>query len=421
MVAIIGVALLMSSNRKAISFRLVLSGLLLQWLLAVFVLRTEAGQALFGAIGSMITALLNFSDKGAAFVFGPLVDRPDKIVQLFGPGAAYIFAFRVVATVIFVCSLVNITYYLGIMQKVVECVAKVIAFVMGASGVEALSNVSTGFVGMVESQILIRPYISSLTNSELLATMSGSMACISAGVLAVYIGMGMKPSYMLAASIMAAPAALVVAKIVCPETEESKTKGTVQVHVERTSANLIDAAARGAADGLRIGLSVCAMLIAFIAAIHLADSATAVAGRWFFDLGLRANLVGLRLDDLKLFDVIGVMLRPVAWLLGVPWMESQTVGRLMGEKLVLNEFVAYTDLSTILRGTTAQHLSAVSEAVATVALCGFANFGSIAMQIGGIGEIAPSRRADAARLGIKALICGTMASFLSACIAGLLI
>jgi CNT family concentrative nucleoside transporter len=392
--AIFGLAFLMSNNRKSINYRLVGSGFVLQLLLAVFVLKVEFGQALFRNVGDFITELLHFSDKGAAFVFGPLVDKPEKMVELFGPGGAYIFAFRVIPTIIFVSSLVSISYYLGIMQRVVQVVAKVVAFIMGASGAEALSNAASVFVGQVEAQLLIRPYVPSMTKSELLASMAGSMACVSGGVLAVYIGMGIKASYLLTASIMAAPGALVISKIIYPETEESKTKGNVQVHVEKNAANLIDAAAHGAADGLRIGLNVCAMLIAFIALIHLTDGAMGFVGKKLFEIGLRADMIGLNLDNLKLFDIFGLVFRPIAWLLGVPWNDAQIVGRLMGEKLVLNEFVAYTELSSILKGAdpSVPVLSKTAEAIATFALCGFANLSSIAMQIGGIGEIEPSRR-----------------------------
>jgi concentrative nucleoside transporter, CNT family len=417
--AIFGTAYLMSNNRKAINKRLVFSGLALQIFLAYFVLKNSFGQQLFRNVGDFITALLHFSDAGAAFVFGPLVDQPEKLVALFGGSGAYIFAFRVIPTIIFVSSLVSISYYLGIMQRVVQFVAKIVAFIMGASGAEALSNAASVFVGQVEAQLLIRPYVPSMTKSELLASMSGSMACVAGGVLAVYIGMGIKASYLLTASIMAAPGALVIAKIVYPETEESKTKGKVQVHVEKTSANLIDAAAHGASDGLRIGLNVCAMLIAFIALIHMTDAAMGLIGKQLFQLGVK-EVMGLHLDNLKLFDLIGLVLGPVAWLMGVPWADTQVVGRLMGEKLVINEFLAYTDLSAIVKGTTPFHISETANAVATFALCGFANLSSIAMQIGGIGEIAPSRRADLARLGVKALICGTMASYLSATMAGLM-
>ncbi len=418
--AILGVAFLMSNNRKAINYRLVVSGLILQLGMALFVLKVELGQQLFRQIGDGITALLHFSDAGAGFVFGPLVKNSDIMLKLFGPGADYIFSFRVVPTIIFVSSLVSISYYLGIMQKVVQVVARVVAFVMGASGSEALSNAASVFVGQVESQLLIRPYVPSMTMSELLASMSGSMACVAGGVLAVYIGLGIKASYLLTASIMAAPGALVIAKIVWPETEESKTKGKVSIEVKRTNANIIDAAAHGASDGLRIGLNVVAMLIAFIALIAMADACLGLLGRQLSLWGMRADAVGLDLSHMRLQDIFGCVFAPIAWLLGVPWVDAHTVGRLMGEKMVINEFVAYSDMSAMLKGLSTAHIGAHAETIATFALCGFANFSSIAIQIGGIGEIAPTRRQDLARLGVKALICGTMASYLSATLAGLL-
>jgi CNT family concentrative nucleoside transporter len=419
-VTIFGIAFLMSNNRKKLNYRLIGSGLLLQILLAVFVLKVEVGQQLFRALGDGITALLHCSDAGAEFVFGPLVKNPQKLVEVFGPGADFIFAFRVVPTIIFVSSLVSISYYLGIMQKFVQIVAKVVSVIMGASGAEALSNAASVFVGQVEAQLLIRPYVASMTMSELLASMTGSMACVAGGVLAVYIGLGIKASYLLTASIMAAPGGLVISKIVWPETEESKTQGKVQIEVQKTNANLIDAAAHGASDGLRIGLNVVAMLIAFIALIHLADYCVGFVGQGLTAVGMNGAALGVDFAKLTMKDLFGLFFSPVAWLLGVPWGDAHTVGKLMGEKLVLNEFVAYLDLSSMLKDPVTHPLSKQAETIATFALCGFANFSSIAMQIGGIGEIAPSRRADLARLGVKALICGTMASYLSAALAGLL-
>ena len=251
------------------------------------------------------------------------------------------------------------------------------------------------------------------------ASMAGSMACVAGGVLAVYIGLGIKASYLLTASIMAAPGALVIAKIVWPETEVSDTKGEVKVEVKRSQANIIDAAAHGASEGLRIGLNVVGMLIAFIALIALCDAVIGWAGNWLFVWGMRLDGVGIDLAHLELKGIFGAMFAPVAFVLGVPWVDAHTVGRLMGEKLVINEFVAYTDLSNMLKDP-ANTLSAQAETIATFALCGFANFSSIAIQIGGIGEIAPNRREDLAKLGVKALICGTLASYLSATLAGLL-
>jgi concentrative nucleoside transporter, CNT family len=418
--AIFGTALLMSNNRKAINWRLVGSGFAIQLVLAVFVLKTDFGQELFRNIGDAITNLLHYSDEGAGFVFGPLVNQPKKMVELFGPPGEFIFAFRVVPTIIFVSSLVSISYFLGIMQKVVQMVAKAVSFLMGASGSEALSNAASVFVGQVEAQLLIKPYVASMTMSELLASMSGSMACVAGGVLAVYIGLGIKASYLLTASVMAAPGALVISKIVWPETEESKTKGKVQIEVEKTNANVIDAAAHGASDGLRIGLNVVAMLIAFIAIIAMVNGALMALGGWLASLGVSGAAIGLNLAKLTLADLFGIVFAPIAWLMGVPWQDASVVGRLMGEKLAINEFFAYVDMSSIVKGQSQFHMGPRAEAIATFALCGFANFSSVAMQIGGIGEIAPSRRQDLARLGMKALVCGTMASYLSATLAGLL-
>jgi CNT family concentrative nucleoside transporter len=418
-VLILGTAYLMSNNRSKINYRLVISGLVLQLLLAIFVLKVEFGQMLFRSLGDGITQLLHFSDKGAGFVFGPLVQNPENLVKVFGPGADYIFAFRVVPTIIFVSSLVSISYFLGIMQKFVQIVAKIVSVTMGASGAEALSNAGSVFVGQVEAQLLIKPYVPTMTMSELLASMAGSMACVAGGVLAVYIGLGIKASYLLTASIMAAPGALVIAKIVWPETEVSDTKGEVKVEVKRSQANIIDAAAHGASEGLRIGLNVVGMLIAFIALIALCDAVIGWAGNWLFVWGMRLDGVGIDLAHLELKGIFGALFAPVAFVLGVPWVDAHTVGRLMGEKLVINEFVAYTDLSNMLKDP-ANTLSAQAETIATFALCGFANFSSIAIQIGGIGEIAPNRREDLAKLGVKALICGTLASYLSATLAGLL-
>jgi concentrative nucleoside transporter, CNT family len=416
---ILAMAYVMSNNRKRINLRLVFSGLLLQLLMAIFVLRIPIGQQIFLKVGDGITELLHFSNAGASMVFGPLVDKPLILAQLFGPGADHIFAFQVVPTIIFVSSLVSISYYLGIMQRVVQIVARVVAVIMGASGGEALSNAASVFVGQVEAQLLIRPYVPSMTMSELLASMAGSMACVSGGVLAVYIGLGIKASYLLTASIMAAPGALVISKIVWPETEESKTKGSVKIEVKSTNANLLDAAAHGAADGLRIGMNVIAMLIAFIALVAMIDAVVHLVGEGLFALHLNLSFLGLDLSNLRLKDIFGAFFAPVAFLLGVPWADAHTVGCLMGEKLCINEFVAFNELSSIVKAPV-HTLSAHAETIATFALCGFANFSSVAIQVGGIGEIAPSRRQDLARLGIKALICGTMASYLSATLAGML-
>ncbi len=414
-------AYILSNDRKAINYRLVITGLILQLSLAVFVLKVEFGQNLFKQIGDLITSLLGFSDEGAGFVFGFLVKEPQKLRSMFGIGSEYIFAFRVVPTIIFVSSLVSISYYLGIMQRIVKVVAKFVAWLMGASGAEALSNAASVFVGQVEAQLLIKPYVASMTKSELLASMAGSMACVSGGVLAVYIGLGIKASYLLTASIMAAPGALVISKIIYPEKEISKTKGSVKLEILKTNVNLIDAASHGASDGLRIGLNVVAMLIAFIALISLIDASLAFLSFQLTYLGIHLHNFGFTSDIVKLKDIFGILFSPIALILGVPVNDIQVVGKLMGEKLAINEFVAFSDLSRMVNHLTTETLSKRAELIASFALCGFANFSSVAIQVGGIGEIAPSRRQDIAKLGMKALLCGTMASYLSAAIAGLLI
>lgn len=412
---LLGLAFALSNNRKAIHWRLVISGLLIQWGIALFVLKVPLGQALFHGIAAGITKLLSFSDAGAGFVFGPLA-QPDALAKAFGPAWSVIFAFKIIPAIIFVATLVAIAYHIGLMQRVVQATAWLVAKLMGASGSEALSNVASIFVGQVEAQLLIKPYVPSMTNSELLAVMSGSMACIAGGVMAVYIQMGIPASYLLTASLMAAPGALVIAKIVYPETEESPTRGAVKLKIETHTVNVLDAATHGASDGLRIGLQVVGMLIGFIALIAMLDWVVGKIGLGFWQMGLDASPIGLHLNHLALKDIFGLLFAPVAYMLGIPAHDALTVGSLMGTKMVVNEFVAYMQLKPIMAT-----LSPKSLAIATFALCGFANFGSVAILIGGIGEIAPTRKGDLARLGLKALVCGTMASYMSAAIAGIIL
>ena len=286
---------------------------------------------------------------------------------------------------------------------------------MNVSGAEALSNIASAFVGQVEAQILIRPYLATATKSELLASMTGSMACIAGGVMAIYIAMGVDAKFLLAASIMAAPGALVVSKIVFPETQESKTKDDVKIEIKSPYVNLIDAIAHGASDGMRVALNVIAMLIALLALIAMIDWSLGYLGLFLHNV-LHITLPFIDLTDLNLKSILGLVFSFFAFIMGVPFSDASAVGALMGEKLVLNEFIAYTDLIGIQNALT--HKSIV---IASFALCGFANFGSVAIQIGGIGELAPSRRKDLAQLGIKALICGTFASYISACMAGILL
>lgn len=386
---ILGIALAMSNNRKAIDLRLVGSGLALQLGLALFILKTTPGAWIFGKAGAAIKKLLDFSEAGAGFVFGKMADVPTM---------GHIFFVHIMATIIFVAVLVSIAYHYGIMQQFVKLVAKIMKMVMNVSGAEALSNAASAFVGQVEAQIMIKPYLRGMTNSELLASMTGSMACIAGGVMAVYISFGVDPSYLLAASMMAAPGALVIAKIVFPETEESETKGEVKLDVKATSSNVMDAVAHGASDGMKISLNVFAMLIAVISIIALVN------------YGL-----GMINPELSLKSILGVLFYPMAWVMGVPQIDCTAVASLMGQKMAINEFVAYQDLTG-----NYGHLAPKSKMIASFALCGFANFSSIAIQLGGIGELVPERRADIARLGFKAMICGTLASYLSATIAGIL-
>ena len=402
-VLILGVAFLMSNNRKAINYRTVGVGLLLQVLLAVFILKTEVGQSLFQWLGDSINTLLGQADKGALFVFGSLVDR-DLMTKAFGPGNDYIFFFKVVPTIIFVAVLVNMFYHLGILQRIVSTMGKGVHWLMGVSGAEALSNVASTFVGQVEAQIMIKPYLKNMTKSELMASMTGSFACIAGGVMAVYISLGVPAAYLLAASLMAAPGALVISKIIFPETEKSETEGEVKLSIEKTHANLVDAIAAGASEGLKVGLNVIAMLIGFIALIALVD----------LGLGQLGGLINMPTLSMNL--ILGKVFSVFAFAMGVPAVDIEVAGALMGKKMVVDEFVAYLDMVKI-----KDTLSPKTIAITSFALCGFANFSSVAIQIGGIGELAPSRRSDLAKLGFKALIAGTLASYLSATLAGLLL
>ena len=289
-VALLGVAFLMSNNRKAINYKLVISGLLIQLALAFFILKVPVGQAIFGKIGYLVTKLLDYSNKGADFVFGVLVDNT-SLDKAFGPGHSFIFIFKILPTIIFVSVLVSIAYHIGLMQRIVSVIAKVVHFLMGVSGSEALSNVASAFVGQVEAQIMIKPYISGMTLSELLASMAGSMACIAGGVMAVYISMGVPAPYLIAASLMAAPAALVIAKIVYPETQESETKGQVKLEIKKTHTNLLDAISHGASDGWKISVNVIAMLIGFIALIAMVDAGLGYIGPKWFSMNLWRILI----------------------------------------------------------------------------------------------------------------------------------
>jgi CNT family concentrative nucleoside transporter len=415
---IFGLAFLLSNNRKAINYRQIVVGLLIQLSLAFFILKVPFGQKLFHHLGDLVTKVLGFSDMGARFVFGVLVDKT-KLSEIFGGQNSFLFYFQIIPTIIFVSALVTVAYHIGLMQRVVSFIAKIVYKLMKVSGSEALSNVASTFVGQVEAQIMIKPYLSGMTKSELLASMSGSMACIAGGIMAVYISMGIPASYLIAASIMAAPGALVISKIVFPEVEKSETSGAVKLEIKKTHANVMDAIMHGAGDGMRVGVNVVAMLIAVIAIIYMLDSGLGKFGRVLCNhTSISPHFLTLDMTHLSIKSIFGSIFAPIAYLMGIPWNEAHIAGNMMGTKMALNEFLAYSDLVPLIK---AKALSPKTITILSFALCGFANFSSIAIQVGGIGELAPERRTDLAKLGLKAMICGTLASYLSATIAGILL
>jgi CNT family concentrative nucleoside transporter len=411
-ILILAIAYVFSNNKKRINYRLVVSGILLQIVIAVAVLKVPVITNFFKWVGRQIGHIEEFAKEGAAFVWGGVFVQSNTGASVtYRSPQTFIFAFSVTATIILVCALVAIFYHFGIMQRIVAVIAKAMNFIMKVSGAEALSNVASAFVGQVEAQVMIRPYLKGMTMSELLASMSGSLACIAGGILIVYVNFGAKAEYLLTASLMAAPAALVISKIVWPETEESETMGTVKLEVKTPYRNVIDAISHGASDGFKIAMNVIAMLIGFIALISLVN----------FLLGKLGIL--LHLDTkLSLDWIFSKLFYPIAWAMGVPTADVNNVAALLGQKITINEFVAFSNL-TAKDPVTNQLVMQMSEKatmIASFAICGFANFSSVGMQIGGIGEIAPERRGDLARLGMRALLCGTLASYLSATIAGIL-
>lgn len=409
---ILGLSYLMSNNKKAISIKTVVNGLLLQILLAVFVLKVPLGQMIFEKIGLFIQQILAFSMQGADFVFGVLTCNPDRMCQVFQSDVG-IFALKLIPANIFVMILVNILYYYGVMQKLIAALGKAMNKIMQVSGAEALSNVASSFVGQILAQITIKPYLNGMTRSEILASMTGSMACIAGAVMAIYISIGIPAEYLLAASIMAAPGALVISKIVYPETEESETKDSIKIETEKTHVNVLDAISQGASDGMDIAIKIVAMLIALIALISMIDWILAGFGTLLQNI-FHLSSLGVDLTHLSLKLILGKIFSVFAFLMGVSLDQASTVGALLGTKFAFNETLAYFDLVKI------SGLSHKSYVIAVFALCGFANITSIAIQIGGIGAMAPSRRKDLAELGFRALICGTFASYVSACIAGIL-
>ncbi len=411
---LIGIVFLFSNNKKAVDWKLVATGVVLQIGFAALVLLVPGGREVFDWLGQVFVKILSFVNAGSSFIFGSLMN-----VETYG----FIFAFQVLPTIIFFAALMGVLYHLNVMQTVVRAMTWGITKVMRVSGAETTSVCASVFIGQTEAPLTVRPYIPKMTESELITMMIGGMAHIAGGVLAAYVGMlgGGDPvqqafyaKHLLAASIMAAPATLVVAKLLIPETGTPLTRGTVKMEVEKTSSNIIDAAAAGAGDGLRLALNIGAMLLAFIALIALVNWPLT----WIGEVtGLQAML-GKPTDLAMIF---GYVLAPIAWVIGVPWQDATTVGSLIGQKIVLNEFVAYLQLADIVNGKVAgTSLTAEGRLIATYALCGFANFSSIAIQIGGIGGLAPERRADLARFGLRAVLGGTIATLMTATIAGVL-
>ena len=414
MLVLLAAAWVLSRHRRLFPVRTVLWGLGLQFGFALLLLRTAWGQAAFGWLRGAVTQLLAFTDPGAEFVFGPLFRTGPQYIENLGPGKSWwqgldpvtgepitlgiIFAIHVLPIIIYFCSLMAILYHLGVMQRMIQGMAWIMRKTMGASGGESLSVAANIFIGQTEAPVVIRPYLGKLTMSELMAVMVGGFATVAGSVMAAYVRFGIDAGHLLTASVLSAPAALVMAKIILPETETSQTAGGAQIVRERRYANVLEAAAAGAADGLKLALTVGAMLIAFIALVAMVN----------FVLGW----VGTSLQG-----IFGWIFSPLAWTMGIPWDEARTFGNLLGTKLAINEFVGYLEL---VRAAETGTLSPRSVVIGTYALCGFANFASLAIQIGGIGAMAPERRSDLARLGLKAMIGGAFASWLTACVAGIL-
>jgi CNT family concentrative nucleoside transporter len=406
--SLVGIAWLFSEAKRSVDWRLVGTGVAMQIVFAIFVLLTPWGAWIFSALSEGFVKLLGYTNQGSQLIFGDLA----KAETL-----GFIFAFQVLPTIIFFAAFMGVLYHLGVMQVLVKGMAWVITKVMPVSGAETLSVCANAFIGQTEAPLVVKPYIASMTRSELLTLMIGGMATIAGGVLGAYVQMlgGSDPvaqaafaKHLLTASIMAAPATLVIAKILCPEAGKPVTLGKVKVEVEKTTANVIDAAASGASEGLKLALNVGAMLLAFTALIALVNGPIG----WLGDISGLADWLG---KPVSLSVLLGYVLAPIAWIIGVPWADATTVGGLIGTKVVLNEFFAYAQLAEVKAG-----LSDTSIIIATYALCGFANFSSIAIQIGGIGSLAPERRSELARFGLKAVLGGSLATFMTATIAGVL-
>ena len=405
---LISIAFAFSRHKKNIDWKQIAAGISLQIVFAIIVIMVPGGREFFDAISRIFVKTIDFAMVGGEFIFGDL-----SSYEKFG----FIFAFQVLPTIIFFASLMSVLYHIGFMQKIVAGMAWVMQKALGVSGSESLSVAANVFIGQTEAPLVVRPYIAKMTESELFTMMVGGMATIAGAVLAAYIAMlgGADEAqrlfyarHLLAASVMAAPATIVIAKLLRPETEESLTKGTVHLEIEKTATNVIEAAANGAADGVKLSLNVAGMLLAFVALITMINYPLA----WIGEITGIESLIG---QALSMSLILGYLLSPLAWIIGVPWSEATIVGGLIGEKIVLNEFVAYLHLGQI-KETLSEH----SVLISTYALCGFANFSSIAIQLGGIGGLAPNRRSDIARLGLRAVLGGTLATMMTATIAGVL-
>lgn len=392
---ILGLAWLMSSNRRLVPWRLIGAGLTLQFLLAVITLRTTPGFYVFDRIGAFFTNLLSFVGEGSKFVFGDLAEQ-------------HYFAFSILPTIIFFSSLTSVLYYLGIMQRVVAAMAWVMVRTLRTSAAETLATSGNVFLGQTEAPLMIRPYVPLMTNSELNAVMVGGFATIAGGVMAAFVAMGIDAGHLVTASVISAPGALMIAKILVPETEEPMTLDHLEVTVPQPASNLLEAAANGASEGLSLALNIAAMLIAFLALLAMCDAA----------IGWVGSLIG-RTWSLQIG--LSYLFYPLAWVMGVPSQDCLEAGRLLGVKMVLTEFQAYAELGNLMEGPSETRLNPRTETIMTYALCGFSNFGSIGIQIGGLGQLAPERRGDLSRLGFRAMLGGTLACCLTAAIAGMLV
>lgn len=405
LVFFIGLAWLLSNNRSRVSWKLVGWGVLLQLIFALLIFEMPGGERAFEVATDVVNALLGFTNVGAEFIFKSFVSNSWE-------PALINFTFAVLPTIIFFSSLMTVLYHIGVMHKIVAFFAWIMQKFMGTSGAESLSAAANIFVGQTEAPLVVKPYVDDMTVSELMTVMTGGFATVAGGVMAIYVGMlrDVFPDiagHLIAASVMSAPAALVIGKIMIPETETPKTMGSLNMNAEKEDINVLDAMSRGAAEGLKLALNVAAMLLAFLAMIALCNALIAIPQEFFTE------------NPMTLEEILGVLFAPIAWIMGVPWVDAMHIGKLLGIKMVLNELVGYAELQSMLLNPDIQ-LQDRSVIIAAYALCGFANFGSIGIQLGGIGGIAPSRKHDLAKIAFRAMIAGTIAACMTATIAGIL-